>query len=136
MSIKNNIPLIIENFPPDYVGYKFISLIRYNDTDTLNVIDNIKNKSVHAYVLDLCKPENVDEELIISVSKQWYTHHKNDYPLSIEFSRLGLSPVSNKIMRIYPIDFITRIIGHVSEFPMSGAKDTKRKRKIKSKIDK
>lgn len=136
MSAKNLVPLIVESYPPEYTGYKFISLIRYNDSDTLNIIDNIKNKSVHAYVLDLCKPENVDEDLIIRISNEWYDNHRNSYPLSVEFSRLGLSDASNKILRIYPIDFVTRIIGHVSEFPMSGSKDIRRKRKTKTKVDK
>lgn len=130
---KNVVPLVIESYPPDYDGYQFISLIRYNDENTLNIIDNIKNKSIHSYVLDLCKPENVDEEVIIQISDNWYRTNRHNYPLSIEFSKLGMSDISNKILRVYPIDFITRIIGYVSEFPMTGTKDTRRKRIPKSK---
>lgn len=136
MSKKANVPLIIENYPPDYDGYKFISVIKYNDVNTLNIIDNIKNKSIHTYVLDLCRAENVEEDLIIRITEKWYNTKKYDYPLSIEFSKLGLSHIANKILRVYPIDYVTRIIGYVSQFPMSGTKEIRRKRRKSININK
>jgi len=129
MTKKVSVPLIIENYPPDYNGYKFISVIKYNDINTLNIIDNVKNKNIHTYVLDLCKAENVEEDFLIKVAENWYNTNRDEYPLSIEFSKLGVSSIVNKILRVYPIDYVTRIIGYVSQFPMSGAKEIRRKRR-------
>ncbi len=129
MTKKVSVPLIIENYPPDYNGYKFISVIKYNDINTLNIIDNVKNKNIHTYVLDLCKAENVEEDFLIKVAENWYNTNRDEYPLSIEFSKLGVSSIVNKILRVYPIDYVTRIIGYVSQFPMSGTKEIRRKRR-------
>lgn len=129
---SNSVPLIIEPHPVDYTGYKFITMIRYNDTNTINVVDNIINKSIYAYVLDLCGPAEVDENAFIEIARDWYySENFKKHPLSIEFSRLNWSSHANKILRVFPMDYITRIIGPVYEFPMSGYSRC-RKRKKKS----
>lgn len=105
-------------------------MIRYNDENTINVVDNIINKSIHTYVLDLCGPAEVDEAKFIDLAHNWYTsgNYKN-YPLSVEFSRVGWSTVSNRILRVFPIDYVTRIIGPVAEFPMSGYSKCRKRKK-------
>lgn len=129
---SNTVPLIIEPHPEDYTGYKFITMIRYNDTNTINVVDNIVNKSIYTYVLDLCGPSEVDENVFIEIAREWYySDNFKKHPLSVEFSRLGWQSESNKILRVFPIDYVTRIIGPVQEFPMSGYTRC-RKRKKKS----
>lgn len=126
----NTVPLIIEPHPETYTGYKFITLIRYNDQNTINVIDNIMNKSIHTYVLDMCGPAEVDEVKFIDLTLNWYNsgNYKN-YPLSVEFSRLGWSSTANRILRVFPVDYITRIIGPVNEFPMSGYSRCRKRKK-------
>lgn len=127
-----HVPLIIEQFPPDYDGYQFVSLIKYNDTVTLNIVDNIQGKNIHAYVLDLCGPENVDYKTIIQVAQEWHNNSTENYPISVEFSKIGLTNYTNKILRSYPVDFVTRVIGHVSEFPMTGVREQRRRRRTKN----
>lgn len=126
----NNVPLIVEPHPETYTGYKFITMIRYNDENTINIIDNIINKNIHTYVLDLCGPAEVDENHFIDIALNWHSsgNHRN-YPLSVEFSRLGWSSQANKILRVFPIDYVTRIIGPLNEFPMNGYSRCRKRKK-------
>ena len=68
----NPIPLIIEDHPDTYDGYPFITLIQYNKKHFLTIVDNSNDKVIKAYILDLCGPEGVDEEKIISVASNFF----------------------------------------------------------------
>jgi hypothetical protein len=128
---KNDCPLIIEPHPPEYDGYPFITLIQYsNDQELLTIIDNSNNKSIAAFVLDLCGPEKINEQHLIDIASEWYyTGHKDEYPLSIEFSRREISKEMSKIFRIYTIDFVTRVIGPLPVFNMTDKPKIKRRRR-------
>ena len=128
--MSKQIPLIIEPYPDDYTGYKFITLIRYNDYNYLNIIDNVVNNSINTYVLDMCSPAQVNEEKIIEVTLNWFESERIKHPISVEFSRLGLADEFGKIYRSFPIDYVARVIGPLPEYKMSGAfKIRKRKKK-------
>lgn len=127
-----HVPLVIEQFPPEYDGYEFVSLIKYNETISLNIIDNIQDKHIHAYVLDLCGPENVEHGIIINIAENWYNNFSKEYPLSVEFSKQGMTQYVNKILRSYPVDFVSRVIGYVSEFPMGGIREHRKRRRTKN----
>lgn len=126
----NKIPLIIEPYPEDYHGYKFITMIRYNDENLLNLVDNVINNTIVSYVLDLCSPNGVNEESIIDVANFWFQHNKDKYPLSIEFSKNNMTEESAKILRCFPMDYVARVIGPLPQFKMTGTyKIRKRKKK-------
>lgn len=126
----HNVPLIVEPYPENYDGYEFITLIRYNDGNTINVVDNIVNKSIHTYVLDLCGPEAINEQDFIEIALNWHARELyKHFPLSIEMSRVGFSEASNKILRVFPVDYITRIIGPINEYPMSGYTKCRRRKR-------
>lgn len=128
--MNKQIPLIVEPHPEDYFGYKFITLIRYNDFNYLNIIDNVSNGSINTYVLDLCSQSNVDEEKLIDVAHNWFNNEKQYHPISVEFSKLGFADEFGKIFRIFPIDYVARVIGPLPSYKMSGAyKIRKRKKK-------
>lgn len=130
ISTNSEFPIIIENHPKDYNGYEFITLIKYNDDVNLVIIDNIYKKHIDAYCLDLCKAANVDENLIIKVANYWYHSNRENYPISIEFSKRGFSKVFSNIFKSYSIDYVSRIIGPVYQFYMGNPnKVRKRKRK-------
>lgn len=132
--MNKKFPLVIEPFPENYTGYKFITLIRYNDQNTLNIVDNVINNMVITYTLDLCGPENVNEELIIDTAYNWFENSKDLYPISIEFSKNGLAAETSKIVRCFPIDYISRVIGPLPEYKMAGVyKIRKRKKREISK---
>lgn len=126
---KTTAPLIIEPHPKDYVGLPFLTLIQYRKQPMLAIIDNITDDVIRAYVLDLCGPEQINEEHIIITAAEWYQQNRHNFPLSVEFSRRGLTPTTSKIYRSLNVDFISRIIGPVPKFPMDAVKSVKRRRR-------
>jgi len=130
MTANNKHPLIVEAHPEDYNGYEFITLIRYNDINYLTIVDNTDKKFINCYVLDLCKTVGLNEESIIEIAEGWYNASSGSYPISIEFSKMGLTSDASKILRKFATDFVTRVIGPLPHFSMKGTiKVRKRKRK-------
>jgi hypothetical protein len=128
--ISNKYPLIVEDHPEDYDGYEFITLIRHNDVNYLTIVDNTDKKFISCYVLDLCKTVGIEENTVIDIVQKWYNTSKDSYPISIEFSKLGLTNDVSKILKSFSIDFVTRVIGPLPHFTMKGTiKVRKRKRK-------
>lgn len=125
----NPLPLIVEKHPKDYDGYPFITLIQYRDQHLLGIIDNTTDKMIKAYILDLCGPTQVNEEQVINIASEWYANSKDRYPLSFEFSKLGLSDDVKSIYRSYAVGFVTRIIGPLPRFEMGEVKSIKRRRR-------
>lgn len=125
----NHVPLIIEPHPEDYDGYEFITLIKYRDKHMLTVVDNATNKSIDTYVLDLCNPEGLNEEVVVAIIAEWYEISSARYPVSIEFSKRGISNELSKIYRSFSVDFVTRVIGPLPRFNMTEVKSVRRRRK-------
>jgi hypothetical protein len=128
-SKKNSAPLIIEPHPSDYAGLPFLTLIQYRKQPMLTIVDNVDDEVIRAYVLDLCGPEEINEESIILAAAEWYQQYRNVMPLSIEFSRRGMTLTTSKIYRSLNIEFVSRIIGPVPKFPMDTVKSVKRRRR-------
>src|SRR5277367_220391 len=101
----STVPLIVEDHPDDYVGYPFITLIQYRRSHVLAIVDNSNDQTIKSYVLDLCGPEHVDEQKIIEIAASWYKNHRTEHPLSVEFSRRGVTPEAGKIYRSFNIEF-------------------------------
>lgn len=123
------IPLIIEPHPEDYEGYPFITLIQYRKQHVLTLIDNTDDKQIHHYLLDLCGPESVDEEQIIGVATEWWEDSRAKYPISIEFSKRGMTKDVSQIYRTYSKEFVTRVIGPLPRFEMSETISIKRRKR-------
>ncbi len=126
---KKLVPLIIEPHPKDYTGFPFLTLVQYRKHPMLVVIDNMTDSVVQAYVLDLCGPEGLDEETILMIISEWFDNNKNNYPISIEFARRGVTLQMSKIYRTLNVEFISRIIGPINRFSMSNVRSVKRRRK-------
>lgn len=128
--MSKKFPLVVEPHPADYHGYEFLTLIRFNDESSLNIVDNVSKKYIHTYVIDLCGPEEFDEEGLIDIANEWYHTNGDRHPISVEFSRRNMVEEAAKILRAYPLDYVTRVIGPLPHFDMSGPiKVRKRKRK-------
>lgn len=123
-------PLIIEPHPETYSGYPFITLIQYRKEHSLNIVDNSDEKMIRVYVLDLCGPAMVNEELLIAAAHEWY--QSDDYgrvPASVAFSKFGVSDEARKIYRTLNTEFVTRVIGPLPSFEMKKIRSTKRRRR-------
>ncbi len=123
------VPLIVENHPTDYIGYPFITLIQYRKTHVLSIVDNSDDQSIKLYVLDLCGPEHVKEEKVIEVAASWYENNRTQHPLSVEFSRRGLTSETGKIYRTFNTEFVTRVIGPLPRFEMTEIIRVKRRKR-------
>lgn len=126
---KTSVPLIIEPHPKDYSGFPFVTLIQYRKQPMLVIVDNADDEVIRAFVLDLCGPERIDEELVIQAAAEWYATNRANFPISIEFSRNGLTPATTKIYRALNVEFVSRIIGPVPKYPMNSVKSIKRRRR-------
>lgn len=122
-------PLIIEPHPKDYKGYPFITLIMYRKQHMLTIVDNSNDETIKAFVLDYCGAESVNEENLILTAVEWYRENKNKYPISIEFSRRGMTSETARIYRSLNIEYVSRVIGPVPSFPMGVVKSIKRRRR-------
>lgn len=134
--INQLFPLIAEPHPENFGGYAFLTLVRYNDEDYITIIDNVVKGEIIAYVLDFCSKEfeskpQESEEAIIKVAIQWNDTAKGKYPISVEFARQGLGPITSRIVRKFQVDYVTRVIGPMPEFNM-GMPHKIKKRKKKS----
>lgn len=123
------VPLVVENHPKQYKGFPFITYIQFHNSDVLALIDNVHNKQIQCYVLDLCQPEEIDEAALIEVASRWYADHSHRVPLSVFMNQLGLDSSSNKIYRTYNIEFITRIVGPLFTYPINEVVVTRRKKR-------
>lgn len=126
---RTTVPLIIEPHPKDYSGFPFVTLIQYRKQPMLVIVDNADEQIIRAFVLDLCGPEHVDEELIIQAAAEWYGTNRGNFPISIEFSRKGITSATTKIYRSLNVEFVSRIIGPVPKYPMNTVKSIKRRRR-------
>jgi hypothetical protein len=126
---RTNSPLLIEEHPEDYIGFPFITLIQYKKQPLLTIVDNINDSSVKAYVLDLCRSENINEDLIVTVAANWFYNNSANYPVSIEYSKQNLLETTSKIYKILNIEFITRVIGPTFRFPTNQVSSVRRRRR-------
>lgn len=128
-TVKRSFPFIIQTHPTEYTGYPFLTVIQYKNQHIICIIDNVNKKNIKAFVLDLCGPEGVDEELVINIANYWYEFERNRYPLSIEFSKRGLAGITAKIMKTYTIDSISRIMGPIYVYPTENVIKIKRRKR-------
>lgn len=127
--MKSVTPLLVEQHPKDYTGFPFITLIQYHTTPMLCIVDNIVNNTLRTFVLDLCAPQSVDEATIVASAQEWYDLHRHNYPISIHFSKTGLSAQTTKIYRSLNVDFVARAIGPVPKYPIVATGNAKRRKR-------
>jgi len=131
----SKIPLISEDYPDDYASYRFISLIQFGKERVLTVIDNTDDAHLQCYVLDLCGPEGIDEKVFLELANVWHLNESSEYPLSIYFARNNVSDMSSKIMRKFPIEFVSRVIGPMPKYSMNGTGPIKRKKRRQVSVE-
>lgn len=122
-------PLLLEPHPRDYTGLPFLTLIQYRKHPVLTIVDNVDSQTLKVYVLDLCGPEGVDEETMVIAAADWYENNRFNYPISVEFSKRGMTADVSRVYKSFNVEFVSRVIGPVSKFPMVAIKSVKRRRR-------
>jgi hypothetical protein len=98
------------------------------DKPQIAIVDNIINDIIHAYVLDECQPANLNESEIVGYGKKWYEDFSHLIPFSVYLSRNNIVEYS-VIIKCFPIDYVSRILGPLFVFNMGNPTKIKRKRK-------
>lgn len=122
-------PLIVEEHPDNYDGYPFITLIQYRDEHYLTIVDNADDKIIRAFVLDFCGPEHVSEDRLVDIAADWWDERRERFPVSFEFSRLGITEVTSRILKTFHIEYVKRVIGPLPKFEMSEVSSVKRRKR-------
>lgn len=127
---------MIEGHPDNYKGYPFVSLIVLAKMSKLVIVDNANNKTIRTYVIDLCGPAKVDEGQFIELTQDWYDNHRH-IPISVYFSKNGLSANMFPILKEFTVADVQRIIGPVFTYNMENlGKVRRRRRKEMTVVDK
>jgi len=125
---KRKIPALIIERAEDQGNYYFLSVLEYRRENYLVVVDNITDEEVGAYVLDYAQQEGMNLKDLMTVVTQWFYRASYRYPLSFEFSRLGISPRTNRIYKTFELAHVTRLIGKDYKFDLQVPPKVRRRR--------
>lgn len=125
---KRKIPGLIVERAEDQGNYYFLSVLEYRRENYLVIVDNITDEEVGAYVLDYAQQEGMNLKDLMTVITQWFYRASYRYPLSFEFSRLGISPRTNRIYKTFELAHVTRLIGKDYKFDLQVPPKVRRRR--------
>jgi hypothetical protein len=114
----------------DSSNYSYLTYIERKNEKNLVIIDNIVNGDVFIYDLDIINQSELDSAWFLSIANSWYYSHSEQYPLSFEFNRLGMTELVKPLYKSYPMNAITKIIGRIFSYDLA-AKPKMKRRKIK-----
>lgn len=108
---KRKIPGLVVERAEDQGNYMYLSVLEHRRENYLVVVDNISDDEVTAFVLDFAQQEGIDLKQLMSVITVWFYRGSHLYPLSFEFSRLGIAHRTNRIFKTFELAHVTRLIG-------------------------
>lgn len=125
---KKKVPNLIVEFASDSGNMFFLTVLEYRRQNYLAIIDNVSSDEIGAYVLDFAQQERLDLRQLMSVITLWFYRGSGNYPLSFEFSRLGMSPMTNRIYKTFELPHVTRLIGNDFRFDFETPPKVRRRR--------
>ncbi len=125
---KKKIPGLVIERAEDQGNHYFLSVLEYRRENYLVVVDNITDEELGAYVLDFAQQEGMSLKELMSVVTLWFYRGSFDYPLSFEFSRLGLAHRTNRIYKTFELTHVTRLIGRDFRFDLLTPPKVRRRR--------
>ena len=93
------------------VIFFFLAVLEFRRENYLVIVDNITDEEVGAYVLDYAQQEGMNLKDLMTLITQWFYRGSFHYPLSFEFSRLGIAQRTNRIYKTFELAHVTRLIG-------------------------
>jgi len=125
---KKRIPSLVVERAEDQGNYFFLSVLEFRRENYLVIIDNITEEGIGAYVLDFAQQEGLDLKQLISVITTWFYRASYRYPLSFEFSRLGMAHHTNRIHKNFELAHVTRLIGNDFKYDLMAPPKIRRRR--------
>lgn len=125
---KKKIPSLVVEYACDSGNFCYLSVLEYRKENYLVIVDNITEDTVGAYVLDFAQQEGIDLQQLITIVTTWFYRGSYTYPLSFEFSRLGMAMHTNRIYKNFELAHVTRLIGNDFKYNLSAAPKVKRRR--------
>ena len=125
---KKRIPELVVERAEDQGNYFYLSVLTYRKDNYLVVVDNITDEEVYAYVLDFAQQEGMKLKDLMSIITLWFYKGAHTYPLSFEFSRLGISGHTNRIYKSFELHHVTRLIGKDFRYDLLEPPKVKRRR--------
>lgn len=125
---KKRVPNLIVEFASDSGNLHYLSVLEYRRENYLVVVDNISDEDIGAYVLDFAQQEKLDTKALMGIITYWFYRGSWQYPLSFEFSRLGISGQTNRIYKTFELPHVTRLIGNDFRFDLTAPPKVRRRR--------
>jgi hypothetical protein len=124
---KKKIPVLIVERVNCRENFIFLSLLEYKKENYLCLIDNIDDTSISAYVFDHAEQNNLPMGSLLSLAVNWFYSKSEQYPVSVEFARHGMTELVAPIYKTFDLANVSRIVGHSFSFKQEKTK-VKRKR--------
>lgn len=128
---KKKIPTLIIEHVSDRGNLQLLSLLEHRRDRYLVIVDNITEDEIAAYVLDYAQQEGIDLGTFLDITENWLQTSDAKYPLSFEFSRLGLTSVTRRIYKTFDLAYVTRLVGRAFTYEMSTPTRVRRRRAAK-----
>jgi len=125
---KKRIPSLVVERAEDQGNYFFLSVLEFRRENYLVIVDNITEDGIGAYVLDYAQQEGLDLKDLISIVTKWFYSSSYKYPLSFEFSRMGIAGHTNRIHKNFELAHVTRLIGNDFKFDLAAPPKIRRRR--------
>lgn len=125
---KRKVPSLIIEHVSDRGNLHLLSMLEHRKDKYLVIIDNIDDENITAYVLDYAQQEGIDLRTFIDIAEGWLEKQDSAYPLSFEFSRLGLTEATRRIYKTFDLAYVTRLIGRPFVFELTKPAKIRRRR--------
>lgn len=125
---KKKIPNLVVERAEDQGNYFYLSVLEFRKENYLVIVDNITEDGIGAYVLDYAQQEGIDLKQLMSVVTKWFYSGSYRFPLSFEFSRLGMAMHTNRIYKNFELAHVTRLIGNDFRYELAAPPKVRRRR--------
>jgi len=125
---KKKIPDLFIERAEDRGNFFYVSVLEYKRENYLVVVDNIGTDELGAYVLDYAQQEGIRLKDLLTAVTFWFYRGSYNYPVSFEFSRLGISKYTNRIYKTFELAHVTRLIGKDFKYDLLSPPKVRRRR--------
>lgn len=127
---KKHLPELKVEVVNDRANLIYLSLLEYKREVYLCVIDNVTSSEIGAFVLDYAEQENINISNFLSVATRWFYSKSDEYPLSVELSKHGLTETLAPIYKTFDTTYVSRIIGHAFSYEHMRKSKVRRRRVV------